>query len=148
MQFTIKHLFDRVIGVVFAVILLFLTIGIIMGTGQLFLLLIEMARTKEITLGYGDIISEVLSLFVLIELSRSLAEYFRLNRLRLTFILDAAIVFVLREVMIELFEHRLVVDRTYALSTLLFVLGVLRIGSVLVYQRGQTIGRTSDQYHG
>lgn len=140
MQFSAKQLFDRVTGVVFAVMLLFLTIGIIMGTGHLFLLLFEMAKTGAITKGYLDIISEVLSLFVLIELSRSLAEYFRVNRLRLTFIVDAAIVFVLREIMIELFEHKLVVDRTYALSALLFVLGALRIGSVLVYQRGQVIG--------
>ncbi|OBS09737.1 phosphate-starvation-inducible PsiE family protein [Acidihalobacter prosperus] len=140
MQFSAKRLFDRVTGLVFAVMLLFLTIGIIMGTGHLFTLLFEMARSGEIARGYLDIISEVLSLFVLIELSRSLAEYFRVNRLRLTFIVDAAIVFVLREIMIELFEHKLVVDRTYALSTLLFVLGALRIGSVLVYQRGLSIG--------
>lgn len=145
MQFTIKKLFDLVTAVVFGVMLLFLTIGIIVGTGQLFFLLFDMVRAKEITMGYGDIISQVLSLFVLIELSRSLAEYFRENRLRLTFILDAAIVFVLREVMIELFEHRLVPDRTYALSTLLFVLGALRIGSVLVYQRGRTLLESNDQ---
>lgn len=145
MSFSIRKLFDFVTAVVFGVMLLFLTIGIVVGTGQLFLLLFDMARAKEITLGYGDIISQVLSLFVLIELSRSLAEYFRVNRLRLTFIVDAAIVFVLREVMIELFEHRLVPDRAYALSTLLFVLGALRIGSVLVYQRGQTLLESSDQ---
>lgn len=144
MPFSPKRLFNRVTGIVFGVMLLFLTIGIILGTGHLFMLVFEMARSDEITRGYLDIISEVLSLFVLIELSRSLAEYFRVNRLRLTFIVDAAIVFVLREIMIELFEGKLIVDRTYALSALLFVLGALRIGSVLVYQRGETLGLRND----
>ncbi|AOV16701.1 hypothetical protein BJI67_06160 [Acidihalobacter aeolianus] len=144
MQFSPKRLFNRVTGIVFGLMLLFLTIGIILGTGHLFMQVFEMARSDEITRGYLDIISEVLSLFVLIELSRSLAEYFRVNRLRLTFIVDAAIVFVLREIMIELFEGKLIVDRTYALSALLFVLGALRIGSVLVYQRGEALGLNND----
>ena len=89
--------------------------------------------------------SEVLSLFVLIELSRSLVEYFSVNRLRLTFIVDAAIVFVLREVMIGLFETKLAVDKIYALSTLLLVLGLLRIGSIIVHQRSLALERSGQE---
>ena len=55
--------------------------------------------------------------------------------MRLTFIADAGIVFVLREIMIKLFEHKISPDEIYALSALLFVLGCLRTASVLVYQR-------------
>ncbi len=138
MQLNPQQIFDAVTKVVFAVILIFLTIGIIIGTGHLFLILFELVQATNITSAFREIISQVLSLFILIELSRSLAEFFRVNRLRLTFIVDAVIVFVLRDIMIEMFEHRLVVDRMYALSVLLFVLGMLRIGSVLVYQRGQS----------
>ena len=82
----------------------------------------------------------MLSLFVLIELSRSLADYFECNRLRLTFIVDAAIVFVLREIMIQLFQHKLPPQEIYALSLLLFVLGALRIATTVVHQMGQALG--------
>jgi len=37
--------------------------------------------------------------------------------------------------MIKLFEHQIAVEEIYALSVLLFVLGSLRIASVLVFQR-------------
>ena len=84
---------------------------------------------------YIDLIADVLTLYVLIELSRSLVEYFTSHRLRLTFIADAAIVFVIREVLIALFQHELKPEMLYALSLFLFVLGALRIGSVIVYQR-------------
>jgi uncharacterized membrane protein (DUF373 family) len=87
------------------------------------------------------IISDVLTLFILIELSRSLVEYFSTARLRMTFIVDAAIVFVLRELMIQLFEHKITPPEIYATSVLLLVMTVLRIGSVVVYQRGVQMDR-------
>jgi uncharacterized membrane protein (DUF373 family) len=62
-------------------------------------------------------------------------DYFSAHRLRMTFIVDAGIVFVLREIMIKLFEHKIAVEEIYALSALMFVLGSLRIASVLVFQR-------------
>lgn len=128
-------LFNNLTSIVFAVILLFLMIGIMIGTGKLFLQLGDLLTSGQITGSYLTIISDVLSLFILIELSRSLVEYFEVKRLRMTFILDAGIVFVLREIMIQLFQHKLPPEEIYAMSLLLFVLGILRIASSLVYQR-------------
>lgn len=128
-------IFNKVLAVVFGVMLAFITVGIIIGVLHLFLTLGDLIATEESAAGYQRIISDVLTLFILIELSRSLVEYFSAHRLRMTFIVDAGIVFVLREVMIKLFEHQIGTDEIYALSALLFVLGALRIGSVLVFQR-------------
>jgi uncharacterized membrane protein (DUF373 family) len=80
-------------------------------------------------------VSDILTLFVLVELSRSLVEYFTTLRLRLTFIVDAAIVFMLRDLMIKTFEHEFSTADIYAMSTLVLVLGALRIASVMVFQR-------------
>lgn len=135
MKVDFKFIFDKVIAVVFGLMLLFLTLSIIIGVFNLFFILGDMVVHKELARDYLKIISDVLTLFILIELSRSLVEYFNTNRLRLTFIVDAAIVFVLRELMIQMFEHKIMPDQIYALSALLFVLGAIRIGSVLVYQR-------------
>jgi uncharacterized membrane protein (DUF373 family) len=128
-------LFDRVIRLVFGIMLVFITIGIIVGVARLFLNLGSLLINADITRQYILIISEVLTLFILIELSRSLVDYFSAHRLRMTFIVDAGIVFVLREIMIKLFEHKITNEEIYALSALLLVLGALRIGSVLVFQR-------------
>jgi uncharacterized membrane protein (DUF373 family) len=128
-------LFDRVIRMVFGLMLIFITIGIAVGVARLFLNLGNLLINGDITHQYMLIISEVLTLFILIELSRSLVDYFSAHRLRMTFIVDAGIVFVLREIMIKLFEHKIAIEEIYALSALLFVLGSLRIASVLVFQR-------------
>lgn len=135
MKIDFLKLFDRVIGTVLSVMLAFITLGIIIGVAMLFLTLGDLLVSKELAREYQHIVSSVLTLFILIELSRSLADYFTTHRLRMTFIVDAGIVFVLREIMIKIFEHKITTEEIYALSALLFVLGALRIGSVLVYQR-------------
>jgi len=134
MKINFKLIFDKVIAVVFSVMLVFITISIIIGVLRLFYILGEMIVHEDLAQDYQKIIFNVLTLFILIELSRSLVEYFNTNRLRLTFIVDATIVFVLRELMIQLFEHKILPDQIMALSALLFVLGAIRIGSVMVYQ--------------
>ena len=88
-----------------------------------------------ISCSYLPIISDVLTLFILIELSRSLIDYFNMHRLRLTFIIDAGIVFVLRELMIKMFENKISVEEMFAISSVLFVLGALRLGSVFSFER-------------
>ena len=131
----IKAYFDKSVDVVFGVILVFIIFGIAIGTAQLFFTTWKLLAFEGVTGHYIDIIADVLTLYVLIELSRSLVEYFNTHKLRLTFIVDAAIVFVLREILIALFKHELKPEMLYAFSVFLFVLGALRIGSVLVYQR-------------
>ena len=135
----IKKLFDKAIDVVFSVILMFIIIAITIGTLQLFVSVWQLLTFSGITGKYIGLISDVLTLYVLIELSRSLVEYFNTNKLRLTFIVDAAIVFIIRELLITLFKHEATESMLYALAAILLVLGALRLGSVLVYQREQQL---------
>jgi uncharacterized membrane protein (DUF373 family) len=137
----IKVYFDKAVDFVFGIILVFIFIGITIGTVQLFFTTWKLLAFAGVTGHYIDIIADVLTLYVLIELSRSLVEYFNTHKLRLTFIVDAAIVFVLREILIALFKHELEPEMLYAFSVFLLVLGALRIGSVLVYQREKRISQ-------
>ncbi|MHB8255608.1 MAG: phosphate-starvation-inducible PsiE family protein [Acidiferrobacter sp.] len=115
--------------------LLFILLGIVIGVVHLFFDLAHILMRGHITTQYLELVGHVLTLFVLIEISRSLVQYFSVHRLRMTYIVDAALVFVLRDVMIGLFEKSLQNETIYALSALIFVLGALRIGSVLLFQR-------------
>ena len=132
-------IYDKVVDVVFAIILIFIVFGIAIGTFMLFGSVWSLLKVDGITGHYIDLIADVLTLYVLVELSRSLVEYFHTHRLRLTFIVDAAIVFVIREIMIGLFKHKIEVDLLYALSAFLFVLGAIRTAAVIVYQREKNI---------
>lgn len=134
-----KKIFDKTVDIVFGVILLFITLGLIIGTVQLFVSVWSLFFSTGITGQYVSIITDVLTLYVLVELSRSLVEYFNSGKFRLTYIVDAAIVFVIREILIGLFKHQLEPDALYAITFLLLVLGALRISSILVHQREKTL---------
>ena len=135
----LNKIFNKAVDIVFAIILAFITLGIAIGAIQLFFSTWELMKFEGVTWHYIDIISDVLTLYVLVELSLSLVEYFNTHRLRLTFIIDAAIVFTIREILIGLFKHELQSDMIYALSVFLLVLGILRTSAVIVYQREQVI---------
>lgn len=132
---TLARIFNRATDIAFGVILLFLTLGILIGAAKLFLGLAGLLTTGKITGSYFTIISDVFSLFILIELSRSLVEYFKAGRIRVTYIIDAGLVFVLREVMISLYQHKISTEEIYALSALMLVLGIVRFGTVISLRR-------------
>ena len=131
----VKAIFDRTVDIVFGVILLFIILGIAIGTIQLFFSVWELLKFEGITGHYIDLIADVLTLYVLVELSRSLVDYYSGHSLRLTYIADAAIVFIIREVLIALFKHEVAPDMLYAHAAILFVLGAIRVSTVLASRR-------------
>ncbi|MDH5444732.1 MAG: phosphate-starvation-inducible PsiE family protein [Gammaproteobacteria bacterium] len=131
----LQKIFSYTVDVVFAIILLFLVLGIGIGALKLFVNLVHLFQASGITGHYQTIITDVLTLFILVELSRSLVEYFSCHRLRMTFIADAAIVFIIREIMIGLFKHNIDNMLILSLTALLLVLGMLRIASIVVHQK-------------
>ncbi len=128
-----EWLFNKVTGFIFAIILLFTMLAMLVGAFRLFYSLYELLGKTGITGNYMQIFSDVLTLVILLELSRSLFQYFMDNTFRLPIILDAGILFVLRDIMIGLFEHKLDTDEIYALSALLLVLGLIRLGFAFYY---------------
>lgn len=128
-----EWLFNKVTGYIFGVILLFTTMALLVGSLRLFYNLYDLLGKPGITGNYMSMFSDVLTLVILLELSRGLFQYFMEHTIRLPVIFDAGIVFVLRDIMIGLFEQKLKTDDIYALSALLFVLGVLRIGFGFYY---------------
>jgi len=134
-----EWLFNKVTGYIFGVILLFTTLALLVGSFRLFYSLYELVLTSGVTGNYMKIFSDVLTLVILLELSRALFQYFMENTVRLPVIFDAGIVFVLRDIMIGLFEHKLKTQDLYALTGLLLVLGLLRIGFGFYYDKKQEI---------
>jgi uncharacterized membrane protein (DUF373 family) len=98
-------------------------------------------KTHELALGIVDIIDrelviDVLSVFVLIELFRTFTDYLEFHRVRLRVLSEVGIAFILREVFIGLYDHSMDWTQILALSILLAVLVTARIASVQFQPRG------------
>jgi uncharacterized membrane protein (DUF373 family) len=105
-------------------------IALMMGVARMLVDLAHIYRSPSIADGFDTIVADILSMFVVIELLKSVVEYFEVHRLKLTFVIDAAVVFLLREVMIGVYRHTLDAGQLTAMSALLLVLGAFRVAAV------------------
>lgn len=105
-------------------------VALMMGIARVFLDLFAVWKSPTIAAGFDVLVTDILTMFVVIELLKSIVEYFEIHRLKITFIVDAAVVFVLREIMIGLYKHDLHAPELAALALLLLVMGAFRIAAV------------------
>jgi uncharacterized membrane protein (DUF373 family) len=105
-------------------------VALMMGIARVVLDVWSVWKSPSISAGFDVLVTDILSMFVVIELLKSIVEYFEVHRLKITFILDAALVFVLREVMIGLYAHEMHAAEIAALAGLLLVMGAVRIAAV------------------
>jgi len=84
-----------------------------------------------------DLVIDVLSVFVLIELFRTFTDYLEFHRIRLRVLAEVGIAFVLREIFIGLYNHNIEWPVILALTALLAVLFAGRITSAVFNVRGE-----------
>ncbi|HYA86289.1 MAG TPA: phosphate-starvation-inducible PsiE family protein [Nitrospirota bacterium] len=106
-------------------------IALLMGIARVILDLRSIFGKQTLAVAFDLMVTNILSMFVVIELLRSIIEYFTVHRLKITFITDAALVFVLREIMIGLYQHSLEQGMIIALAALILVIGGIRTLAVV-----------------
>lgn len=106
-------------------------IALLMGIARVILDLRSVFGSQTLAVAFDLMVTNILSMFIVIELLRSIIEYFTVHRLKITFITDAALVFVLREIMIGLYQHSLEQGMIIALAALILVIGGIRTLAVV-----------------
>jgi uncharacterized membrane protein (DUF373 family) len=122
----VMRLFKKVIDIIVKLLIPLVILTLLMGIARIFLDLRTVYQSPTLTGGFDIMVTNILSIFVVMELLKSIIEYFEIHRFRITFITDAAIVFILREVMIGLYQHKLGPLESGALAVILLVIGVIR----------------------
>lgn len=133
-----KRILDVIVSIIIFVMLLTL-IGAVIG------LLIDLLsaadalrsgiRTHTLAMGLVDsvdreLVIDVLSVFVLIELFRTFMDYIEFQRVRLRVLAEVGIAFILREIFIGLYSQAIHWMEILSLSVLLAVLVGARIAAV------------------
>jgi uncharacterized membrane protein (DUF373 family) len=76
--------------------------------------------------GFGQIVSSVLTIFVLIDLFKTFVDYREHHEIRITYVTDATILIVMREIAAGVYAQRFDYQFVLGLSTLLLTLSVLK----------------------
>lgn len=123
--------FNLVMDLFFKLLIFFVVVVLGMGLVRLFWETWRIMAVSELKDAFSFTVTNLLTFFIILELFKSLVEYFREHRLKLTFIVDATLVFILREVMISLYQHQSPPLLITALAFLALVLGALRTLAII-----------------
>ena len=123
--------FNKIVDAMIKLMIPLVIIALLMGIARLLLDLRTVFGSRTIAAAFDMMVTNILSMFIVIELLRSIIEYFVVHRLKITFITDAALVFVLREIMIGLYEHTMQQGMVLSLSALILVIGGIRTLAVV-----------------
>jgi uncharacterized membrane protein (DUF373 family) len=123
--------FTKIVDTMIKFMIPIVIIALMMGIARVILDLRGVFGSRTISAAFDMMVTNILSMFIVIELLRSIMEYFTVHRLKITFIIDAALVFVLREIMIGLYEHSFESGMITALAVLILVIGGLRTLAVI-----------------
>jgi uncharacterized membrane protein (DUF373 family) len=123
--------YSKAVDVIIKLMMPFVVLALMIGLAKLIMDLGEVFQSSSVAYAFDKIVTNILSLFVVVELLKSLIDFFALHRLRITFIIDAALVFILREIMIGLYGHTLQPMSAFSLALLLLVLGAVRTLAII-----------------
>jgi uncharacterized membrane protein (DUF373 family) len=129
-------LFKKVVDVLIRMMIPLVILALMLGMAKIFLDLKGVFLRPSITEGFNSLLTDIFSMFVVIELFRTILEYFEIHRLRITFIIDGALVFILREIMVGIYQHKMGAIETISLAVLLLVIGVIRTLAIVHSPKG------------
>jgi uncharacterized membrane protein (DUF373 family) len=115
----------------FKLLIFFVVLVLGVGLVRLFWDVWKVMAVNELREAFGFTVTNLLTFFIILELFKSLVEYFREHRLKLTFIVDATLVFILREVMIGLYQHQSSPLQISALALMALALGAVRTLAIM-----------------
>ncbi|MDM7323616.1 MAG: phosphate-starvation-inducible PsiE family protein [Thermus sp.] len=115
-------LYRRAIRLVFNLVVVALLVGLFAGVGRTFMELGLTLSEPTVRLGLKELVTNVLSLIIVLELIRVFVDYFEFERVRLEVLLEIGVAFALRELLLLLFAEKI-----SGLDLFLWTLGVLAL---------------------
>ncbi|WP_029552214.1 phosphate-starvation-inducible PsiE family protein [Thermocrinis jamiesonii] len=103
----VSKLYKQFVRLAFNVTIIVLIIGLFVG---IFRTISELGLTvteATVRLGFKELVTNVLSLIIVLELIRAFIEFFEHERIRMDILLEVLVAFVIREFMLHLFEGKL-----------------------------------------
>ena len=120
-------IFNKSLQGIVIILTLFIIIVLVVGLLQTIYEIKEFLFKRPIGQSFNVIVVDILTFLVIIELFRSFVAYFEVHRFRLSTMIDPAIVFVIRELIVKLYgEQNIGWQNITAFGFLLLCLGIIR----------------------
>jgi uncharacterized membrane protein (DUF373 family) len=139
-----KDVFNMIIRVIVIILTVIIIVVMIIGLFQTIWEIKDFFFTKSVGQSFNVIVVNLLTFLVIIELFRSFTVYFETHRFRLSAMIDPAIVFVIRELIVKLYsEQDMSWETIAAFGFLLLCMGIIRSLAIKYSPSDETGARKS-----
>jgi uncharacterized membrane protein (DUF373 family) len=118
----VLYTYTAIIHIAFNIAILILIFSLGVGIWKTIAKLSLTFTESTVRLSFKELVTNVLSLIVVLELIRAFVDYFEHERVRIEILLEVLLAFIIREFMIHVFEAKI-----QALEVLLWSLGIVAI---------------------
>jgi uncharacterized membrane protein (DUF373 family) len=122
-------LFKKTTDIISTIFLYMLLLALVLGMAKT-LVDMRFILFDSIESGFNNMVTSILTVFVVIDLFKAFVEYQQNDRIKLTDITDATILIVLREIAVGLYAQKFGYEFVLSLAMLLLVLGIIRVLAV------------------
>ena len=120
-------IFNKSLQGIIIILTLFIIMVLVVGLFQTLYEIGEFLFKRPLGQSFNVIVVDILTFLVIIELFRSFIAYFEVHRFRLSTMIDPAIVFVIRELIVKLYGAQDIGwEKITAFGFLLLCLGIIR----------------------
>jgi uncharacterized membrane protein (DUF373 family) len=125
-------LFNIMVGYIINVLIVYIIFVLMAGLLKVLYPLNVLFDQYLFKLDLSHTVSDILTFLVMIELFRSFIDYLKVKRIRLHSMIDPAIIFIIRELIVMLYSHTPLVGSTLmGFAVLLLALGMVRTMAVV-----------------
>jgi|WetSurMetagenome_2_1015567.scaffolds.fasta_scaffold896096_1 uncharacterized membrane protein (DUF373 family) len=126
------ELFHLMIGYIINVLIIYIIFVLMAGLLKVLYPLNVLFEQYLFKLDLFHTVTDILTFLVMIELFRSFIEYLKVKRIRLHSMIDPAIIFIIRELIVMLYSHTPLIGSTLlGFAVLLLALGTVRTLAVV-----------------
>ena len=122
--------YGLVIDIIIMILILVMLVTLFVALASVVVELYQALTNLRHDMAIQTLVTSILSVFVLIELFRSFTDYLEYHRIRLRIVAEVAIVFILRDIFIGLYNHQLSWQDIIALAILVAVLVGARLVAI------------------
>ena len=100
-----QALFDRVLKYIINILILYIILILVLGLGKTIFTSTQFMTGRFLEFDLSGVVTDILTFLVIIELFKSFVGYFKAERFRLHTMLDPALIFIVRELIVKLYCH-------------------------------------------
>ena len=127
-----QSLFDRALKYIINILIVYIILVLILGLSKTIYSSTLMISGRFLEFQLSTVVTDILTFLVIIELFKSFVEYFKAERFRLHTMLDPAIIFIVRELIVKLYSHENMTNQVLlGFAGLILCIGVIRTLAVV-----------------